>query len=98
MKAKACGDRENLTADQWRARARYLREFALTVIDDRTSSRMEQRAKEYELMASLIDADRTAIPLSSISAAPIPAAPIPASPEPVGEALAELALFALRRN
>ena len=57
MRAKSSADRENLTAEEWRARARCLREFALSVLDDRTFQRMEQQAQKYDQMAALADLD-----------------------------------------
>ena len=57
MPAKRSADRESLTSEQWRARARHLREFALSVLDERTFQRMEQRAREYDQMAMLADVD-----------------------------------------
>ncbi|HEX4508107.1 MAG TPA: hypothetical protein VH722_20440 [Alphaproteobacteria bacterium] len=63
---KSSAHRETLTAEEWRARARHLREFALSVLDERTFQRMEQRARDYDHLAALADA-----------AAPAPAAAIP---------------------
>jgi hypothetical protein len=67
MRAKSSADREILTAEQWRARARHLREFALSVLDERTFQRMELRAREYDRMAALADQD---MPQPSAAGAP----------------------------
>jgi hypothetical protein len=57
MRARPPVDLENLTSEQWRARARHLREFALSVLDETTFQRMERRAREYDRLAALADQD-----------------------------------------
>lgn len=69
MRAKSIDDREHLTAEQWRTRARHLREFALNIADERTCCRMEQQAREYERRAAIADVGGTA------ATAPAKAAP-----------------------
>jgi len=54
---RASGDGETLTAGQWRARARHLREFALSVLDEPTFQRMELRAREYDRRALLAEVE-----------------------------------------
>jgi hypothetical protein len=47
--------RDRRLAANWRARAKQTREMAITITDDATLERLEQRAAEYDNFASVLE-------------------------------------------
>jgi hypothetical protein len=51
-----------MSAANWRARAKQTREVAITTTDDATLERLEQRAAEYDNLASTLATEEKSSP------------------------------------
>jgi hypothetical protein len=54
--------RHRMSAANWRARAKQTREVAITTTDDATLERLEQRAAEYDNLASTLATEEKSSP------------------------------------